>query len=189
MNKSINLNPESGQALAEFVVGLIALLVLAACLRIGSSMITAHSDAMTTARNEAAAASALDANTLSDAKYIHDVTAGRDAAWFASHNIPVKGQYTKDDESTTAAGSEFSDLIVNKTATADSDWDIMNQVPNNRIPPLRGGGNPSASFGLVKGSDKRSIAIDQVPAIRLFYNTRTLEVECNVWMTQLNGIY
>jgi len=190
ISNSPALSAKGGQALVEFLVGLIAFLAIAACLRIGSIMISSHSDAMTTARNNAASAASQDADVLSDARYIHERTAGKDEIWFREHNIPVQGQYTKDDDATTANGSEFSSLIVNKAVSADSDWDIINQIPNNRLSKLRDQVvNPSSSFGLVLGSDKRTVPIDEVPAVRLFYDAKTIEVECNVWMTQLNGIY
>jgi len=144
---------------------------------------------MATARNNAATAASLEAEVLSNAEYIHERTAGDDAEWFSEHNIPVDGQYTKDDESTTAIGSEFGNVIVNRAVTSESDWDIMGQIPNNRISGLRGQINPSMSFGLVLGTDKRTVSIDTVPAVRLFYDADTIEVECNVWMTQINGIY
>ena len=169
---------KSGQALAEFVIGLIAVLTLAACLRVGSNMITAHSDAMAMARSEAATAASLGIDALSDARYIHEVTDGKD-----------KRQYTKDDESTTANGAEFNSIIVDRTVSADSDWDILNQSPNNRISKLHGNMNPSTAFGLVQGSYKKTVPIDQIPAVRFFYNAQTMEVECNVWMTQINGLY
>lgn len=170
---------KSGQALTEFVVGLIAVLTLAACLRIGSQMITAHSDAMAQARKEAAeTASAFGSDTLSSAQFIHEVKEGKD-----------ERQYTKDDTPTTASGSEFNSLIVDRAVTTASDWDIMDQAANNRISKLRGNMNPSSAFGLVNGTDKRTVPIDQIPAVRFFYSAKTLEVECNVWMTQINGLY
>jgi len=169
---------KSGQALAEFVIGLIAVLTLAACLRVGSYMITAHSDAMAKARSEAAESASLGVDTLSDAKYIHEVTDGKD-----------QRQYTKDDKFTTAGGSEFNSIILGRTVSAQSDWDVLDQAPNNRISKLNGNMNPSTAFGLVVGSDKKTVPIDQVPAVRFFYNAKTMEVECNVWMTQINGLY
>jgi hypothetical protein len=175
---SPSLSSKSGQALAEFVVGLIAVLTLAACLRIGASMITSHSDAMATARNEAASAASLGADVLSGAKYIHEVTEGSD-----------KRQYTKDDRSTSANPSEFAGVVIGKTVEDDSEWDVLGQMPNSKFSKLRGGMNPSSTFGLVRGSDRRTVAIDQIPAVKFFYNAATMEVECNVWMTQINGMY
>lgn len=174
-----DFSSKSGQALAEFVVGLIALLALAACLRIGATMITAHSDAMAQARKEAAMAAFPDADILSSAKYIHEVTAGSD-----------KSQYTKDDKYTLANGIEFNNTIVEKAATSPSDWTgILDLTPGGRLSKLHGTAIPSSSFGLVKGTDTRTVPIDKVPATRLFYDASSIDVECNVWMTQLNGIY
>lgn len=169
---------KNGQALVEFVVGLIAVISILACLRIGSAMITAHSEAMMTARSKAAETASLEASLLSDAKYIKEATAGQD-----------QRQYTKDDGQTAGNGIELSDIVVSKTVSADSDWDTMQQIPDNQLLMLRGNYNPSASFGLVNGNDKKTVPISLAPAVRFFYNADSIEVECNVWMTQLNGIY
>jgi len=169
---------KSGQALAEFVIGLIAILVLVACLRVGSSMITAHSEAMVSARNSAASEASLALNSLSDAKYIHDVTVGADTK-----------QFTKDDRFTTAIPSEFDNIIVGQTAVSNADWDIIDQIPNNSMSLLHGCTTPSGYFGLVKGTDTRTVPVNDVPAVRLFYDAQSIEVECNVWMTKINDIY
>jgi len=169
---------KSGQALAEFVIGLIAVLVLAACLRVGSAMITAHSEAIATARNNAAAEASLGVSTLSDAKYIHEVTAGND-----------RKQYTKDDSSTPAIASEFNNIIVGETAVAGTDWDLLDQIPDNPLSTLHSSMAPCGYFGLVKGNETRTVPINEVPAVRLFYNAKSIEVECKVWMTRINDIY
>lgn len=187
---SPSLSPKSGQALAEFVVGLIAILALISCLTVGTSVITGHTESMATARKEAAAAASLGADTLSNAKYIKDWT-----PWTNPFESRTPGRrtskFTKYDTATDANPSEFTSIILNKAVVNESDWNIIANAPDplssydSKFTKLRG----TTSFGLVKGEDSRNIPLDKTPFIPHFFGINKIDVECKVWLPQINGMY
>ena len=179
LNNSIAPARRSGQALTEFVVGLVAMLALIACVSIGTSMIVGHSASMEAARKNAATAALTDTGN-SEAQYTGSVTVGND-----------QKSYTRDDGRKYIDDGAFKSDVVDETVVnqdADTDWKVMDNVAKNPIETLKTG-SAAALFGLVKGTDKRTIDIQSIPATRLFYDSNTLDVKSDVWMTQLNNIY
>jgi len=179
--KSAIRNPQSaissGQAMIELIVGLVAILALLAGLLQVASLTKTHTDTMVEARREAGELAMLDLELMMDPDYIRDWREGPDTK-----------RYTRDDISTSADSVIFDDTIVEK-ASADSDgWEILREVPDNRLSRLHDNLDPVSCFGLVRGYDKKSV--DLISAVQsLLYRADTIDVECEVWMTWTKGIY
>jgi hypothetical protein len=177
----VSAGSRGGQAVIEFVIGLVAILTLLAGLFQLASLIRTHTDTMIEARRQAALLAAQDLGPgvvpVSDAEYIRDWQAGGDAK-----------PYTRDDDSTPASAASFNSVILDKAVPDDAAWTVMGQAPNNRFSGIHNLPNPSTYFGLFKGSDARTV--DLLPAARhLFYDADSIEVRCDVWMTWTKGLY
>lgn len=172
-------NHRSGQALVEFLVGLVAILTILACVKVGASMLTAHTKAMREARREADEKAFLNLNMLSDAAYIRDVIEGAD-----------QKAYTRDDTHTDGDPLLFNSVVVEQAADTATQWGLLPLMHEDHFATLRGFGNPSAAFGLVKGTATENVNIQDTPAVKhLFYGADSFNVRCDVWMSQFKDIY
>ena len=166
-----------GQALVEFMIGLVAVLVLFAGLLQVASLSRIHTDTMVEARRLAAEQAMLDVDTLTSPDYIHDWQQGDD-----------QKSYTRDDNFTTANPSDFDTRIVDRAGGDTDGWDLIDSAPGSRFPDLHGSSAPGSLFGLVEGTD--SGTIDLLPAVQhLIYAAPSIQVRCNVWMTRTKGLY
>lgn len=182
MNKT---NPKSGQALAEFVVGLIALLALISCLTVAASLITGHTNSMAEARKKAAAtATTAGDEILSTERYIKDWTPWTNPF---ETRTPARrtSRYTRFDTPVEMFPTDFKNLTLNKAIAQESDWDIIGAAHGNAFATLRG----TTSFGLVQGEDSRTISIDGIPFMWHFFGITSIQVENKVWLPLINGLY
>lgn len=173
-------NKKSGQALVEFAVAMISILVLMAGLLQMSTLAAKRAEVMVNARREAALRASADmgndVDVISDAEYIRDWYPGSDNA-----------QYTYDDRATHGDQLSFEGIIVDKSASDPAGWDAITKT-QSRIGRLRVNPQPVTCFGLVKGSDKKAVEI--IPAVRdLLYKADSLTVQADVYMTWRKGIY
>ena len=171
----------AGQAIVEFIVGLVAVLALLAGLIQVASLTATHTDTMIQARRLAGEESqrqlGLGEDLVTDPDYIRDWREG-----------PDNKKHTRDDESTAADPDRLDETILSRSVPDDSGWEIMSRTPHNRIRRLHSLENPVTLFGLVHGHDAKPVTL--IPAARhLFYDAETVNVECDVWMTWNHGIY
>ena len=171
----------SGQAMVEFIVGLVAVMALLAGLLQVASLGKAHTDSMVEARREAADLAMMDLGdgtvVLSDPDYIQEWNVGPDGR-----------HHSRDDTWTEANAGEFNERIVDRAAADPEGWSILGDVPNNPIGQLHGNWDAVAALGLVHGHDERPVPL--LPAVRsLLYRADSVDVECDVWLTWTKGIY
>lgn len=167
----------NGQAIVEFLISLVAILVLAGGLLQLTALMAAQSRTMVQARKEAGVAAVQQVAELSDPEFIKDWQAGNDAV-----------TYTADDVAEASdAGDEFENLFVEKASTAGG-WPYIEQSSSDKISPMRTLADPSACFGLVDGHHEEDVQL--LPAVRsLLYDKESILVESKVWMTFCGGIY
>ena len=167
-----------GQAIVEFVIGLVVVLVLLSGLLQIASLAMTHTHTMVAARLQAAQLAMMDADVVSSPAHI--------LGWEAGPDLKT---YTRDDYTTTQIDpSGFNNVIVENAAENPAGWNLINLAPTNRISELRGNGTPVAQFGLVKGSDQQSVPL--LPAFQhLIYASPSINVKCDVWMTHTKGLY
>ena len=166
---------KDGQALTEFIVGLVAIMVLVAGLVQIASITKAHTDAMFSARKEAGQLSMQDGTLLSASLFIKD--------W--KENDDEK-RYTKDDSATTDSLMKFNNDIVEYASDSADGWSIMNNAKYDAIPNLRN--STGVQFGMVRGNAGSSV--DLLPIFqKLIYAAPEIDLECTVWMTWTKGIY
>ena len=169
-----------GQAVVEFVVGLIVVLALCAGLMQIASLTKAHTDAMVEARRLAAEQATVDlgSDTPSSAEYILKWRPDADGK-----------PYTRDDQHSDADPGAFRERIVGRASANSAGWDsIIDLVPADAISRLHGSDAPSSLFGLVNGSAPGSVEV--LPEFRkLIYDAATIDVGCEVWMTRTKGLY
>lgn len=182
-------NP-SGQALVEFLVGLVVVLALFAGLLQILHLAKTQTETMVEARRKAGELAMLDLGPgetlLSSAAYIRDVRPGLDTE-----------PYTPDDDrSDKADAGAFNLTIVERAAPGapgssehEAAWQtVLGNVPEQSLTTLRGQPNPSAMFGLVQGRETKTVEL--IPAFRsLIYRADRIEMKSEAWMTWTKGLY
>ena len=172
----VRFGRRDGQAIVEFIVGLVAVLVLFAGLMQVASLTKTHTDTMVNARRLAAQQAMIDVDGPTSPDYIEDWRVGSD-----------RKPYTRDDGFGTGDAVAFNDRIVDKAAMAP-DWSVVDGITGNRISGLHGQAAPVSLFGLVRGADSRSV--DLLPAVQhLIYDAPSIRVRCDVWMPRTKGLY
>lgn len=163
-----------GQAMVEFMVSLVVVLVLLAGLIQIGQLVHAHTRTMIAARAAAGwLAMALTPPVSETALLISDWVPGPDLR-----------RYTHDDMA----------LVTSNSATLPGELvghahlDLVPDAPTNTLAMLAASPNPADDFLLVKGEASESAPI--LPIIRrLVYAQPTLEVESDAWLVWTEGIY
>lgn len=163
----------SGQAMVEFVVTLVAVLVLiTAILQIGQLGIL-HSKTLHDAREHAGSLSLLPNPTFSGPEYIADWTPGEDGA-----------TYSRDDRSRSGLAGGFEAGVVQPAHPQI----LAGYLSDNPVSALAGNPFPQMNFGLIQARETATNAT--LPVVRrLFYAADPIEVEGQAWATWTKGIY
>jgi hypothetical protein len=165
----------SGQAIIEFVVGIVAVLVVAALLFQVGRVARLHTEALLEAREEAGERAMSDAYrvALPGPDYIRDWRPGGDERRFSRDDEPVRGGWG------TVSGS----ITVHGRPT-----DLNEQVAGNPISLLHTDPSPVDSFGLVNGRTETK-EVEVMPVIRhLLYDAPSIEVDHEAWMVWTKGL-
>lgn len=167
-----------GQALVEFVVGLVAVLALLAGLLQLASLGTAWIEAHAEARTAAARRAILDAAPGGAVpRYLRDWEPG-----------PDRRRHTRDDVALTGNPVPFQSVVVGAAVSGPHHREILERVPRDRITALYDGPAPASLFGLVSGTGTRDVPT--LPAVRsLLYRADRIALQETVWMTRTGGIY
>lgn len=158
-----------GQAMVEFMVGLVvALVLLAGLIQIGK-MAHIHTRTMITARAQAGQL-ALAANFQSEiSPLISDWSPG-----------PDQRRYTRDDVVLSSTNTSTLPVTIGGSAQLDS----VSNGATMRTEIY----NTTGGFFLVKGEASESVPILSIIQ-RLVYPHPTLEVESDAWLVWTEGIY
>jgi len=165
----------SGQAMVEFVVGLVGMLVLFAFIVQFGSIGVKHSQAMIDAREKAGQDAMSDDYSLAmpGPEFIETWERGRD-----------ERAYSQDDEMVVGSDAFIRDDILKHAKPGD----LAGFVADNRINRLNSG-NTLEEFGLVHGNEL-SESVPLMPVIRhLLFDTPSIEIEADVYMIWTKGIY
>jgi hypothetical protein len=167
--------------MVEFIVGLLAVVVLFAAFVQLVDLAATHTNTMVKARKEAADKAMLDlgagAGILTDPDFIREWREG-----------PDRKRHTPDDTFSRSAAALFDDTVVEKAGGDAAGWAQIDLAPGNAFSSLRGSADPVALFGLVKGDNSKSVSL--MSAIQeLLYAKDKVDVRTTVWMTWTKGIY
>ena len=172
-----SLAPRQGQAMIEFIVGLIAVLALFAGLIQFVSLFIAQTDTFTNARRIAGSRAMAPVAIASGAEYI--------LAWDEADD---KRRYSVDDTHSDADPIAFVDTIVKRAARNVADWGQLEKIPRNAVRDLRDSPAPATMFGLMEGRDSQVVPL--LPVVRhLLYNRDSIELESSVWMPWCREVY
>jgi hypothetical protein len=175
--KNKNKNLRAGQAMVEFVIGLIGLLIILTMIFQGVVLTKEHTDAMTEARAEAGANAISSLAGINSPTYISEVDSGSD--W---------KQYTEDDIKISAGSFSLQNDIVDKTVVNSSDWDIIGSAPRNSFNQIQNVISPVDAYGLVSGKSSKSVTLSA--AFRsLILDKDSIDIDVEVWMTHTDDIY
>lgn len=166
-----------GQAIVEFVVGLIALLTLLTMVFQGVVLTKEHTDAMVEARAEAGTRAISALSGLSSPDYISEVDAGED--W---------RQYTQDDVKLGGSHMALDRDIIDRTVVNSSDWSIIESSPRSKFNELRSMVSPVDAYGLVSGEASRTVTLSEAFRM-LIWDKESITIDVNVWMTHTDDIY
>jgi len=164
----------TGQAMVEFMVGLVVMLVLLAGLIQIGQLAHAHTRTMMTARAQAGELAMADTRPVSEtALFICDWIPGPDLR-----------RHTHDDMILTCSNA----VALPGELVGQAHLERVPDAPSNSLATLAAAPNPAGDFFLIKGQAFESVAI--LPIIRrLVYAHSTLEVASDAWLVWLNGIY
>jgi hypothetical protein len=165
----------SGQALVEFVVGMVGLLVLVAFVIQVGRIAMAHTEARIEARRQAAGLAMLETYTTPAPmpRFIRDWQEGRDGA-----------RYSVDDTALSEDPGRLSDGITGYARPEQ----LRVQLPGNAISTLDSSGYPMLHIGLVRGHDHAD-RVEWMPLLRrLLVDDRAIQMEAEVYMTWTKGL-
>ena len=164
-----------GQAIVEFVVALVGIIILLAGLIQIGLLTYAHTETMIAARHEAAEAAMADSYIgITDSQYIYDWFVGADGKHYTHDDVPLVP---------TNMPSYIQDIV----ATAHPD-ELSAFVPDNAFSRMQGSAFPVEELFLVRGYDSKIVVT--FPIIRnLIYRRATISTESEAWLAWTEGIY
>ena len=170
------MKSKSGQAIVEFVVGLGAILILAAAILQIGTLMRADTRTLQEARAEAGAAAlgnAYFAPVSPGPQYILDWVPG-----------PDRAAYTRDDRAVLGNTALLSDGIV-VHARPDS---LLTRVPDNPISPLADSASVLSGFSFVRGYYSSGPLL-LLPVTRtLIFGRDSITLESQVFMIWTRGL-
>jgi hypothetical protein len=170
-------DPRQGQAIVEFLAGLVAILVLTGFMIQLASLGRVQQDTMTQAR-QSAGRLALGTIAVPDTPdYIRHWEPGPDTR-----------TYSRDDTFTHASQGNFLDDYTDPIVADPADAALMGRLPHNPIGDLGQMTTPVNGFGLFSRSETKDVEL--LPVVRhLLYRAESITVESEVWMPTVFGIY
>jgi len=169
------LGKHCGQAMVEFVVALIGIMVLLAGLIQIGLLTLAHTETMIDARREAAESAMAETYSGSpDDRYIFDWFVGTDGKSYTRDDVPF---------TPTNVPESTQDIIT----AAHSD-ELASYIPDNAFSRIEAAPSPVDEFFLVHGHAEQTLST--FPVIRnLIYRRSTISTESDVWLVWTKGIY
>lgn len=162
-----------GQAIVEWVVALVVILVLFAGIIQYCWLGLHHSRAMAEARRQAGVDALAEASPFDAPQFIMARTAGSDGI-----------EYSRDDGAQLDTPAILTAGIVSYGHPKDLDA----LAPDNPVSALDKSAMPESLFGLIQGEQKESLALLPVVS-KLIYKKDSVEVRGSAWMTWTKGIY
>jgi hypothetical protein len=169
--------PCDGQAVVEFVIGIVAVLALTGFLVQWTQLTRAHRDTMTEARRQAGRLALSGILVPANPDYIRSWYPGEDAS-----------TYSRDDYHRAGHQGEFRGVFTAPIAPSSPEATVMGRVAHNPVRDLANAGTPVNVFGLF--SRRAADDVPLLPVVRhLLYRDESIFLESEVWMTANEGIY
>lgn len=173
-----SLSPASGQALVEFCVGLVCIMAILVTLLQVASISRIRTDLMADARRTAGEESLKEDAETGNAEFIGDWDVGVDGV-----------RYSADDEpDDTGDSSGLQTYILDYSVADPSEWERMEDIPNNPFAETSGGYDPGGFFGLINAEAFGRVT-NNGAFQGLVYNADTIDFDVSVWMTWTTGFY
>lgn len=170
---SAGASSRSGQALAEFVIALVVILVVFAGTLQIASLGLHQTRLMDKARGEAGNYAMMDEPAISPSSYMLDRTVGPDLS-----------PYSKDDDFTTAYAGNLQAGVVGFAQPQN----LQTMLPDNPISAVANSPAPDSQFGLVRGHATETVPL--LPVISsLLYAKDSVQLKGDAWLTWTTGIY
>ena len=167
----------SGQAMIEFIAGLVIVVMLVAGLLQFIAIADAHTRTMSEARAIAGDAALSSTPLLDTPDYLTDWEEGPDEMRHTADDVPTQGLLT-----------DVQRDILDRSAADTGDWALLDSCVNNDISELRSGILPMAIFGFVQGESSDSVPLWSATR-NLVYNDESVDVRTEVWMPKAGGFY
>ena len=168
---------KSGQAMIEFVTGIIALLILLTMVFQGVVLTKQHADAMTEARTIAGSRAISSLAGINSPTYVSSVDSGTD--W---------KKYTADDIKIGGNSMSVENDVIDKTVVNSSDWNIIGSAPRTKFNEIRTIVSPVDAYGLVCGESTKTVTLSEAFK-SLIWNKDSITIDVEVWMTHTDDIY
>ncbi len=166
----------SGQAMVELVAALVCILVVLAGLLQIVLLSTADTDTLVEASARAASRAASPLALAASLPVIENWTPGRDGL-----------EQTRDDVAQRGSLARVQGVVASPTAPG-GDWSAVEAARHGRLAELHHGLLPSTTFGLVRGNASRTVEV--LPVAHALFGLRSpMEIENEVWMSTLGGLY
>jgi hypothetical protein len=161
----------------EFVIGIVALLILLTMVFQGVVLTKQHADAMTEARSEAGSRAISALSGINSPIYVSSVDSGSD--W---------KKYTADDIKIAGNSMALENDVVDKTVVNSSDWNLIGSAPRSKFNEIRTVVSPVDAYGLVCGESTKTVVLSEAFK-SLIWNKDSITIDVEVWMTQTDDIY
>jgi len=159
----------AGQAIAELVVGLIALLVIIMCMLQIQSLALTHTQTLNAARAQAGADAVISSYVLRNEMppWVNNISSGRDSI-----------RYSQDDSKLTGNPGYVTDGIVARAKPSD----LAHYVPGNELSAAASSGGLMNELYLTHGRQQTAVGI--FPVIKsLVYGTDTIQMQGDAWLS------
>lgn len=168
----------AGQAMIEFMVALLVVVILVGGLVQLTSLYTTHTRIMNEARGNAGER-AINPITVADTpEFIVDWEPGRDGV-----------TYTADDEPVTDSAAVLQARITAKTVAQTEDWALVEDAQNTGVIDFRGSLAPNNHFGLIGETVEEEMPLEAGLISRWVYPSESITIAEEVWMPKLGDIY
>lgn len=170
----MNAKNRSGQAMVEFVITLLVVVVAVTGILQFVEIAAEREDQISEIRGRAGK-QALQGEGFTDvADDIKDWEEGDDELRHTADDVMKRGNLS------ATLGRD----ILDQTAREETDWALLEPAVNDRIPRVRGSGAPAARLGLYHAKTRKEI--DLFPATRdWLLKKETITVGADLWMPSL----
>lgn len=161
-----------GQAMIEFVIALMVIVILVAGIAQFIELGTARGNILSSIRGDVGM-DAIDGNDIGDSPdYIQDWKEGADET-----------RHTADDRKVQGGAATLGSDVLSRTVRDPADWVYVETAKNRDILSARAGS--AAALGFVHGDEKEEI--DLLPAMRnLLGGKDSVTVGAELWMPRLS---
>lgn len=168
--------PRGGQAMTEFIVGLLVVVILVSGTLTWIEIASARSELLGRVRGATGRSAMLGGGVAPAPPFPQTWEEG-----------PDRRRYTADDRPVAAGAAGLRNRIVARAVRDPADWQRIEAAGGDLLSDLRTGTPSGEAVGLVRGRESRIVVLS--PALRaLVYDKPEVTVAAEIWMPRMGGL-